>query len=260
MAELGAVVAEVRRQRPLVHCLTAAVTMNFVADALLAAGARPMMTETIDEAPTLVTVADALLVNLGTLSVDGAVGIPVTAEVAADRGTPWVLDPVAIGLAPVRTPLARELVRLGPGIIKGNASEVLALAGSGAGGSGPDATDPVTAAERAAALLAERHRSVVAVTGARDLVTDGHRSGTLDRGHPWLARVTGTGCALGGLMAACLAVAEPWPATLAALSWLTIAAEDAAERSRGPGTFKIALLDELAALEPEELDERVGLR
>ncbi|NNG19771.1 hydroxyethylthiazole kinase [Naumannella sp. ID2617S] len=260
MGELSEVVAAVRDRRPLVHCLTAAVTMNFVADALLAAGARPMMTETEAEAPTLATAADAMLINLGSLSDDGAAGIPAAARVAVERGLPWVLDPVAVGLAPVRTPLARQLLELRPTVVKGNASEVLALAGGRAGGSGPDATDAVADAAQAADALAQRHGSLVAVTGEQDLVTDGSRTGMLDRGHPWLARVTGTGCALGGLLAACLSVAEPWPATLAAISWLTLAAEDAAELSRGPGSFKIALLDQLALLEPVSVDERVGLR
>lgn len=254
MTDLGAVLTEVRRQRPLVHCLTAAVTMNFVADALLAAGARPMMTETLGEAPTLVTLADSVLVNLGTLSVDGTAGIPATARIASERRTPWVLDPVAVGAAPVRTPLARGLLDLGPSIVKGNASEVLALTGTGTGGSGPDSTDPVAAAEDGARTAAREHGTVVAVTGARDLITDGTRVDTLARGHHWLTRVTGTGCAVGALMAACLAVCDPWTAARTALAWMTISAETAAERSHGPGSFKIALLDELAALPVAEVE------
>ena len=96
LAAVAPVIRAVRERAPLVHCITATVSMGIVADGLLAAGARPMMTETVQEAPVLTTVADALLVNLGTLSVDAVEGIPATVEVAVSQGRPWVLDPTAI--------------------------------------------------------------------------------------------------------------------------------------------------------------------
>src|SRR5699024_405433 len=110
LARAAQVLASVRTQEPLVHCLTATVSMGIVADGLLAAGARPMMTETRAEAPVVTTQAEALLINLGTLSTDGLDGIPPTVAAAVRDGRPWVLDPTAIGIAPVRTPLARELL------------------------------------------------------------------------------------------------------------------------------------------------------
>lgn len=253
--EVGAVLEAVRARRPLVHCLTAAVSMNLVADALLAAGARPMMTETVDEAPVVVGAADALLANLGTLSTDGMAGIPATVRAAVDRGLPWVLDPAAVGLAPVRTRLARDLLGVGPSVVRGNASEVLVLAGEGAGGSGPDSTDDADAALGAAQAVAARHGCVVAVSGPTDLVVASGGSTRLRGGSPLLTRVTGTGCALGALVAACSAVAEPYPAAETAVAWLAAAAEAAEEQAAGPGSFKIALLDALATLSPAELND-----
>ena len=240
------VLAAVRARQPLVHCLTATVSMGIVADGLLAAGARPMMTETLAEAPTLTRVADALVVNLGTLSTDAMAGIPATVAVAVADGRPWVLDPTAIGLAPVRTPLARDLLASRPTVVRGNASEVLALAGSGAGGRGADSVATPDAAEDAARSVALRTRGAVAVSGPVDLVLDGGHHTRVARGTPLLSRVTGTGCLLGALTAACAAVEpDPLRAALAATTWLNLAGERAADRAAGPGSFRVHLLDAL---------------
>ena len=240
------IIRAVRARAPLVHCITATVSMGIVADGLLAAGARPMMTETAQEAPTLTTVADALLINLGTLSADAVEGIPATVEVAARQGRPWVLDPTAIGLAPVRTPLARDLLESGPVVVRGNASEVLALADLGTGGRGADSNATTDAAHQAALQVAERTGGAVAVSGAVDLILDGEREVRLDRGTPMLTRVTGTGCLLGALTAACAAVhPDPLEAALAATTWMNAAGELAADRAAGPGSFRLYLLDAL---------------
>jgi hydroxyethylthiazole kinase len=249
LAPVADVLAAVRAVRPLVHCLTATVSMGIVADGLLAAGARPMMTETLAEAPTVTTVADALSVNLGTLSTDAMEGIPATVAVAVREGRPWVLDPTAIGIAPVRTPLARELLASRPTVVRGNASEVLALAGVGLGGRGADSVAGPDSAEDAAAQIAERTGGAVAVSGAVDLVLDvldAGRRARVARGTELLTRVTGTGCLLGALTAACTAVEpDPFRAALAATTWLDVAGEFAAGRAAGPGSFRMHLLDAL---------------
>ncbi|MHA7861925.1 hydroxyethylthiazole kinase [Tessaracoccus sp. Y36] len=252
------VITAVRERAPLVHCLSAAVSMNFVADALLAAGARPMMTETSEEAPSMVEVADALLINLGTLSSDGMAGIPATVARAHSLGTPWVLDPTAVGIAPVRTPLARRLLSEAPAVVRGNASEILNIAGTGVTGRGADTAHTPEQAAQAATLLARASHAVVAVSGARDLITDGERRIGVTAGHALLTRVTGTGCTLGALIAACAAVADPFDAAHAATAWLCLAAEDAAAVASGPGSFKVALVDALATLDASAADERAA--
>lgn len=240
------VIAAVREAAPLVHCLTATVSMQLVADGLLAAGARPMMTETVAEAPVVTSVADALLINLGTLSTDAMDGIPATVAVAQEDGRPWVLDPTAIGIAPVRTPLARRLIDQRPTAVRGNASEILALVGEGTGGRGADSTAAAGSAEEAAAEVARRTGGAVAVSGAVDLVLETRREARLDRGSALLPRVTGTGCLLGALTAACTAVWEdPFEAALAATTWMALAGERAASRATGPGSFRMHLLDAL---------------
>lgn len=260
--EVGAALEAMRAAAPLVHCLTAAVSMSLVADGLLAAGARPMMTETPEEAPTLVGAADALLINLGTLSRDGAAGIPPTVTAARASGVPWVLDPTAVGLAPVRTPLARRLLEDGPAVVRGNASEVRVLAAAGRGGRGADSTVTPDAAADTAWALAREHGTVVAVSGEVDLVTDGERVVRIASGVPVLTLVTGTGCLLGGLTAAVLAAvpSSPFTAAVAATSLLTVAAEVAGETAAGPGSFRVALLDALYAVTPDDVAGRVVLR
>lgn len=240
------VLAAVREAAPLVHCLTATVSMQLVADGLLAAGARPMMTETAVEAPVVTTVADALLINLGTLSTDAMDGIPATVAVAREDGRPWVLDPTAIGIAPVRTPLARRLIAQRPAAVRGNASEILALVGEAGGGRGADSTAAAESAVGAAAEVARSTGGAVAVSGAVDLVLDASREARLARGSALLPRVTGTGCLLGALTAACTAVWEdPFEAALAATTWMALAGERAASRATRPGSFRMHLLDAL---------------
>lgn len=256
-------VAALRERAPLVHALTGTVTQALVADGLLAAGARPMMTETKGEAPTLVAVADALLVNLGSLSGDGAEGFEPTVEAAARGDLPWVLDPAAVGLAPVRTPMARRLLAMSPTAVRGNASEILALADGGSGGRGPDSTVNPDTARGAARELALGHGCVVAVSGPEDIITDGEQVVRVASGRPVLTRVTGTGCLLGGLTAACLAAdagrsgQAPFDAVVAATALLTVAAERAGDV--GPGSFRAALLDALDALDPAAVGEWVSL-
>lgn len=265
-AEITATISAVRRNGPLVHAITGSVTAPIVADGLLAAGARPMMTGTVAEAPTLVSAADALLVNLGSLGSDAAAAIPPTVERAQAAGIRWVLDPAAIGLAPLRTPLARELVARAPAAVRGNASEVLTLSGADGGGSGPDSTAAPQAAADAAAAIARRHGCVVAVSGPVDLITDGERVIRVASGAGMLTKVTGTGCLLGALTAACLSAVGHEPAgqisafgaVLAATALLTVASERCT--GLGPGSFRTALLDALHEITPDEVATGAELR
>src|SRR5450756_542461 len=146
-----------------------------------------------------------------------------------------------------------------PTIVRGNASEILALAG-GAGGRGVESVDSPEAAARVAMVLADQQQSVIAVSGPTDRITDGRRMVRLTNGHPWLTRVTGGGCALGALMAAFAAVVpDAMVAAAAATATLTVAADSAAKQSRGPGSFAVALLDELTLIEPADLAERARI-
>lgn len=240
--------SDLRSTPPLVQCLTNSVVTNFTANALLALGAAPAMVDVPGEAGAFAGVASAVLVNLGTPHAEQRAAMAEAAAAADAAGTPWVLDPVAIGSLPVRTGLAHELLAHRPRVVRGNPSEVLALAGGGTGGRGVDATVGPDEVAEAADDLARRLACVVAVSGATDLVTDGRRTTRVAGGSALLTRVTGGGCALGAAVAAFSAVAEPYDAAVAAHEAWARASERAAARAGGPGSFAVAFLDELAAL------------
>jgi len=250
----------VRTRGPLVHCLTNVVVAGFTANVLLALGASPAMVENPEESGELARAADAVLVNLGTMSAGRADAMRAAVESAGRAGTPWVLDPVAVGALGFRTRLAAELVTRGPAVVRGNASEILSLAGAtGAAGRGVDSTASSAEALDLAARLARRMGTTVAVSGAVDYVCDGERVLEVRTGDPMMTRVTGVGCALGALVAACCAVeGDPLVAAGAATTILTVAAEVAVAASHGPGTFAVALLDALDGLDAGALHAHVG--
>lgn len=258
--ELSAALETLRERPPLVQCLTNIVVAQWTANVLLAVGAAPAMVDNPREAGQFAAIAGGVLVNLGTPYQETSEAMQQAIEAAAAAGTPWVLDPVAAGGLGWRTELAhRLLATAAPTILRGNASEVLAMAG-GAGGSGVDSVDTPESAANAATALAREHGIVVAVSGPVDHLSDGQRLVRVANGHRWMTQVTGVGCALGALMAAFAAVVpDPLVAATAATAVLTVAADEAAQRSAGPGSFAVALLDQLSALTPDALAERVRL-
>jgi hydroxyethylthiazole kinase len=221
---------------------------NFTANVLLAAGAAPAMVPAMEEAGDFARIADAVLINVGTVTAPDAQAMRVAVAAAREAHTPWVLDPVAVGALRLRTGLAVELLAQGPTIVRGNPSEILALAGEADGGRGVDSTAGVEEAVGAARDLARRIGTVVAVSGVVDHVTDGRAVVDVPGGDVLLTKVTGAGCALGAHMAAFSAVcATPLDAAVAASRLMASAAERAAAGAQGPGSFAVALLDELAA-------------
>lgn len=258
---VGAVLARVRERAPLVHCMTNIVVAGFTANVLLAVGASPAMVENDEESADFAAMADALLVNFGTLSAERVRAMRLATAAAREAGTPWVLDPVAVGPLPFRTTLATELLAQKPRVIRGNPSEILSLAGAAGGGRGVDSTAESGQAVSAARELAARTGGAVAVSGAVDHVVDADRVLQVHTGHPLMTKVTGVGCALGALVAACCAVEDDGLlAAIAATAGLTVAAEVAAETSSGPGSFAVALVDELDRLDEATLARHLERR
>ena len=249
-----------RERTPLVHCITNHVVTNFTANVLLAVGAAPAMIHDPEEAGQFAGVADALLVNVGTLEREQAAAIRAAVAAANAAGRPWVLDPVAVGALTFRTAVATEVARQRAALIRGNASEIMALAGAGAGGRGVDSTAGVAAAEDAARRLAAESGAAVLVTGEVDFAVspDGARVARIANGTPLLTRVTGVGCSQGALCAALCAAAQG-NAFLAAVAGALVMgiAGDMAERvSKRPGSFQIALLDALDEIDADAILRR----
>ncbi len=258
----GATLDALRGQRPLVQVITNYVAMDLSANLLLAVGASPVMVRSAEEAATLAGQVDALAINIGTATEADIEVMVEAARAAVDGGKPWVLDPVGIAATDFRLESARRLSRLQPTAIRGNAGEILALgAGELSGGRGVDSQIEPAEALDAAQALAKTTGSVVAVTGAVDYVTDGRRLVAVVNGDPLMTRVTGLGCAQTALVAAALAVSgDPVEACANALAILGVAGEQAAASARGPGSFRVELLDLLYSLPPETCDEQATIQ
>ncbi|WP_245422244.1 hydroxyethylthiazole kinase [Alsobacter soli] len=247
--------AALRWKRPLVHCLTNDVVANVTANALLAAGASPVMAHAPEEAAVIAARAGALLVNIGTLTRDRVEVMVAAAEAARAAGAPWVFDPVGVGASPFRQEAAARILAIGPTLVKGNAAEIVTLATGRPAGRGVDSEEGESrAVQDAAVALARRLRCAVAATGRVDLVTDGVGVLQVHNGHALMGRITGSGCAAGALCAAVLGAGAPALAGAAsALAYFGLAGERAAAGEPGPGMFQARLLDELAAVTPEDL-------
>jgi hydroxyethylthiazole kinase len=245
----------VREKKPLVHSITNEVVMNFTANALLACGACAVMAYAQEEVEEMVSLADALVLNMGTLTPARVDAMEKAGTRANALGIPICLDPLGAGATSFRTFSAKRLIhKIAARVIRGNASEILSLVREGSGTRGVESVHPVDEAVGAASCLAKERGATLAVTGAVDLVTEGFRLIRIHNGHPMMGRVTGAGCVATALVAAFLAVdSDPVQAATAALCYFGLAGEKAAESAGGPGTFQVRLLDALYSISEDEL-------
>ncbi|MEM8950844.1 MAG: hydroxyethylthiazole kinase [Pseudomonadota bacterium] len=252
----------IRREAPLIQNITNLVSMDVVANSLLALGASPAMVHAIEEVPEFADLAQALVVNIGTLSSAWVPSMTKAAGIMTEKKKPWVLDPVGVGATAYRTAAARELLAIKPTVLRANASEVLAIAGAVRKTTkGVDSTHESDQAIDAARDLARETGVVFAVTGAVDYITDGERMLLVRNGDPLMTRVTALGCASSAIAAAFLTVEpDPLAATAAALSVFGLAAERAARKAEGPGSLRWRLLDELSTLDDHMLQDGVKIQ
>eukprot|EP00775_Hariotina_reticulata_P010516 gene10516-10676_t len=225
--------------------------MDFMANVLLASGCSPAMAHSLDEVEDFVSISSALLINMGTLSSDWVASKKLAAQQAVALGKPWVLDPVGCGATAYRTSACVAMLKLKPWVVRGNASEILALAGAAGNVKGVDSTAASHEALQAAKLLAAYYGCIVAVSGATDLVTDGKTVLAVDNGVEMLPRITAAGCSVTALIAGFCAVVqsgEALLATAAALAVFGYAAELGAVGATGPGSLRVGLLDHLYQL------------
>jgi hydroxyethylthiazole kinase len=247
--------ARVREQRPLVHNITNYVVMQYTANALLALGASPVMAHAVEEMEEMASIASVLVLNIGTLSGPWIEGMLVAGRTASRRGIPIVLDPVGAGATTLRTKTAvRLLDECRVTVLRGNASEVLAVAQGAGGTRGVDSAHRVEDALAAATVWARARGLVVAITGAVDYVTDGAKVRRVHNGHPLMGRITGSGCTATTVIGAFCAVnADAVEATASALAFFGLAGEQAARAASLPGAFGVSLIDMLAAVTPEQV-------
>jgi hydroxyethylthiazole kinase len=254
-AKISALLADLRNQKPLIHNITNLVVMNFSANVLLATGASPIMAHALEEIAEIATFSKALVLNMGTLD-DTWIQAMIIAGKSANRALiPVVFDPVGAGATAYRTLSAERIIsEVHCSIIRGNASEMLAISGRDFSIQGVDSLQDSD--ELAAYLkpIARELKTVAAVTGKVDYVSDGDRIVRIEGGDAMFRKVTGSGCALSAVCGAFAAVASsPLEASVSALAFYGMAGEIAAQSSKSPGTFQIAFLDALSSLDSKQI-------
>ncbi len=268
VADFNGVLESIRNGHPLIHNITSPVAINDCANLVLAVGAQPIMAEHPDETAEITRSAKALTVSLANVTDARMASALISGKAALESGIPAVIDAVGVTCSPLRRRLAEKFIsECRPAVIKGNYSEIRALAGAAFDPSqGVDSLDDQAFSAEAMAKLVKRFAletsSVVFATGALDLVSDGTMTLGIANGVPEMARVTGTGCMLTCLTGCFLTAADPLSAAAMSAACFGICGELALLRagSKGLGSFHIALLDELSLLDAEIVSERQKIR
>jgi hydroxyethylthiazole kinase len=249
-----------------VHSITNLVVMNYNANFLLAMGASPVMAHAHEEVCDMAAIAQALVLNIGTLEPYWIESMRKALEIAAKRGIKSVLDPVGAGATSYRNQSIQALLNQAmPSVIRGNASEIMSVAGSAVQTRGVDSGAAVTDALQPARDLARQTGGVVCVSGEVDHVLDADgRHASLSNGHEWMTRITGVGCSATALVGAfCAVQPDAWRATVSAMAYLGVVGEVATQKVQelggGVGSLQIALLDELQLLDQAIFDSHIKM-
>lgn len=250
---------QVRSKSPLIHNITNYVVMNNTANALLAIGASPVMAHAKDEVAEMAGIASALVINIGTLDAAWVDSMIIAGKTASAKNTPVILDPVGVGATSYRTKVCKQIINeCKPTIIRGNASEIMALCNSNVKTKGVDSTDSSETALDTAKLLAQQTNAIVVISGQTDYITDGTNVETVNNGNPMMARVTGMGCTASAMVATFAAINNnPFKAGIHAMTVMGIAGEIAACKSKGNGSLQVNFLDELYNLSAETIQKTI---
>lgn len=254
-------IQSVKLQSPLVHNITNYVVMNNTANALLAVGASPVMAHAKAEVRDMVAIAHSVVINIGTLDEYWSEAMLLAAENAHSFGKPWVLDPVGAGATSFRDGILHKLLQFKPTVVRGNASEIIALASASVTPTkGVDSTAASSEAITAANSISAQYNTVVCVSGATDIITYGRQRILIQNGHPLMTKVTGLGCSASALIGASIGVVEnKTEATAAAMALLGIAGELAEKEADGPGSLQLKLLDKLYNLSEDEFNNHIRI-
>lgn len=257
ITELYKMFQKIRTVHPLVHHITNTVTINDCANATLAVGASPVMADSPEDAEEMASLSSALVINIGTLNDQTIEAMKRAGKSANAHHVPVVFDPVGAGATAYRRETAEEFLSVfHADIICGNMSEIKVLNGLAASGRGVDSGDSMEGAEQLASELAGRCGSVVAITGAVDVVSDGKQVARLANGDPKLASLTGTGCMTNSLIASFAGtVSDPFAAAIGGIVVMGLSGEKAARLLKGDeglGSFKVRLFDAFSTLSEEE--------
>ena len=255
---IAASLSTVRNKKPLIHQITNYVTVNDCANVTLAVGGSPVMADAVEEAAEMASLAQALVINIGTLNARTIVSMLAAGRRARERGIPVILDPVGVGATRLRTDTVKTIIeQVRPTVIRGNMSEIKCLAGLAVAIKGVDSVADAGQGEQIARQLADQLGCIIAITGKQDIVSDGARTALINNGHELLSKVTGTGCMATALVGTyCGAIPDWYVGTIAGILTMGLAGE-IAERSLisgdGIGLFKVRLFDAIYNLTPDQV-------
>ncbi len=255
-------ILKVRAQAPLVLNITNFVVMNNTANALLAAGASPIMAHASDEIEDMVRLCAATVINIGTLDGEFVSSMKTALRTATELGKPTVMDPVGAGATAYRNRVVDELFEVAtPRFVRGNPGEIMSLAGIVVESKGVDSTVGSMDAHKAAVALARDKGCVVSMSGETDIITDGVKTGYVDNGSTMMPKVTGLGCSATAILGAFAAVDDnPFHAALSAAAFMAVCGEIAAAESTGPGSLQLNLLDVMHTLTERQFKETLRVR
>ncbi|MEE1117894.1 hydroxyethylthiazole kinase [Methanosphaera sp.] len=270
-------IEKLRQESPLTHCITNVVTVRDCANAVLAVGGSPIMANAPEEAEEIVSIANSLVINIGTLTEEQIETMKKSAKQAAKMEKPFVLDPVGIGISKIRNETPIDIIKESkPAIIRGNLSEIKAIAtfygilDECTTAKGVDVADTDIISEDTLEInaqivknIAEKLDTTIAVSGPIDIVSNGKEVYALKNGNPMMANITGTGCMLGCIMGAYAAIDDSLLAAITATTVMSIAGEIAAktatDNNQGTGSFGTYLIDELSKMNPETFKEYANI-
>lgn len=258
-------ISQVREKSPLVHNITNMVVMNNTANALLAAGASPIMAHAQSEVKDMMQICNALVINMGTLDEYTVESMELAAIQANDLSKPWLFDPVGVGATPYRNEVAARLLALKPTVIRGNASEIIALANQASIESkGVDSTHATNQAIDAGKYLVKEYGSIVSISGAEDVIITDNKMITVYNGAALMTKVTGLGCSVSAVIGGFIGLGAEDKSKLfeqvaAATTYFSICGEVAAQSAKGPGSLQMNLLDTLFNLDELTFNQTLNI-
>ncbi|MDD2382635.1 MAG: hydroxyethylthiazole kinase [Sulfurospirillaceae bacterium] len=263
--EVNYALAQIKEKRPFVHHITNYVTVNDCANVVLAIGASPVMADEIKEVADMVSICNALVLNIGTCNERTLASMIEAGKMANIKNIPIILDPVGIGATPFRFHAVEQLMQeIRFSVIRGNMAEIKVIAGLNAKRTGVDSLEDESESAKVACTLAKKLGCIIAITGKIDSVSDGEKTYLLDNGHVNLTKVTGTGCMTSSLIGSFLGAGnKALYSAIGGILCMSIAGEVATTckqfNEEAIGSFKVYLMDAIAAIKPQNITERVKI-
>jgi hydroxyethylthiazole kinase len=260
--KIWANIKKIRELSPLVHNITNYVVMNSTANVLLAVGASPVMAHAEEEVRDMVGIANALVLNIGTLSSRWIDSMIIALKEANRLGKPVILDPVGAGATGYRTRTAKDILRTGQvSVIRGNASEIMALVSESYKTKGVDSTESASDAIESAELVQREHRCIVCASGRIDYIISANEIAEIHNGHEMMPRITGMGCAATALIGAFSGVTDNYfEAAISGMALMGVAGELAVMQSQGPSSMQMHFIDKLHNITEEEFLNAIKLK